>query len=461
MKDIHSHILYGIDDGAKTLEESIEILKKASTRGVTDIILTPHYILDSIYTANITEKKQRLKKLNQKLKELNININLYLGNEVYIDSSLSSKLRSISTLNNSRYLLIELPLNNKCLILEEVLYQLKQKNLIPIIAHPERYTSYNEDYSFFENLIKKGCLLQGNIGSIYGDYGKKSQKMIKELLKRGMIHFLGSDIHHSNSNIYNREIEKDLFKIVKSKKVVEDLLVNNTDKVINDILGVNVVNESEALELENSITISKKLYFGVKRMVDIFFALIGIIFLLPITIIVKLMYLITKDTNSIFYTQKRVGKNGKLIYIYKFRSMVPNADEELKKLLKKKKYKKEWEANQKLENDPRITKIGKILRKTSLDEMPQFINVLKGDMSFIGPRPLVVGELDSHNGNHEIYESVRPGITGWWAANGRSDIDYEERLDLEYFYAQNCSLLLDIKCFFKTIAVVFLKKGAK
>ena len=399
MKDIHSHILYGIDDGAKSLEESIEILKKASTRGVTDIILTPHYILDSIYTANITEKKQRLKELKQKLKELNININLYLGNEVYIDSSLSSKLRSISTLNNSRYLLIELPLNNKCLILEEVLYQLKQ--------------------------------------------------------------ILGSDIHHSSSNIYNREIEKDLFKIVKNKKIVEDLLVNNTDKVINDILGVNVVNESEALELENSITISKKLYFGVKRMVDIFFALIGIIFLLPITIIVKLMYLITKDTNSIFYTQKRVGRNGKLIYIYKFRSMVPNADEELKKLLKKKKYKKEWEANQKLENDPRITKIGKILRKTSLDEMPQFINVLKGDMSFIGPRPLVVGELDSHNGNHEIYESVRPGITGWWAANGRSDIDYEERLNLEYFYAQNCSLLLDIKCFFKTIAVVVMKKGVK
>lgn len=399
MKDIHSHILYGIDDGAKSLEESIEILKKASTRGVTDIILTPHYILDSIYTANITEKKQRLKELKQKLKELNININLYLGNEVYIDSSLSSKLRSISTLNNSRYLLIELPLNNKCLILEEVLYQLKQ--------------------------------------------------------------ILGSDIHHSSSNIYNREIEKDLFKIVKNKKIVEDLLVNNTDKVINDILGVNVVNESEALELENSITISKKLYFGVKRMVDIFFALIGIIFLLPITIIVKLMYLITKDTNSIFYTQKRVGRNGKLIYIYKFRSMVPNADEELKKLLKKKKYRKEWEANQKLENDPRITKIGKILRKTSLDEMPQFINVLKGDMSFIGPRPLVVGELDSHNGNHEIYESVRPGITGWWAANGRSDIDYEERLNLEYFYAQNCSLLLDIKCFFKTIAVVVMKKGVK
>jgi lipopolysaccharide/colanic/teichoic acid biosynthesis glycosyltransferase len=221
------------------------------------------------------------------------------------------------------------------------------------------------------------------------------------------------------------------------------------------------VNESEVLELDSDIKISKRCYFVIKRVVDIIFSLIGMVFLIPLVFVIKIMYLISKDTDSIFYTQQRVGKDGELIYIYKFRSMILNADEELKKLLKNKKYKKQWDANQKLENDPRITKIGKILRKTSLDEMPQFINVLKGDMSFIGPRPLVVGELDSHSGNHELYESVRPGITGWWAANGRSDIDYKERLDLEYYYAKNCSILLDIKCFFKTIAVVFLKKGAK
>lgn len=221
------------------------------------------------------------------------------------------------------------------------------------------------------------------------------------------------------------------------------------------------MNESEVLELDSDIKISKRCYFVIKRVVDIIFSLIGMVFLIPLVFVIKIMYLISKDTDSIFYTQQRVGKDGELIYIYKFRSMILNADEELKKLLKNKKYKKQWDANQKLENDPRITKIGKILRKTSLDEMPQFINVLKGDMSFIGPRPLVVGELDSHSGNHELYESVRPGITGWWAANGRSDIDYKERLDLEYYYAKNCSILLDIKCFFKTIAVVFLKKGAK
>ena len=141
--------------------------------------------------------------------------------------------------------------------------------------------------------------------------------------------------------------------------------------------------------------------------------------------------------------------------------MVPNADEVLKKLLKQKKYKKEWDKNQKLENDPRITKIGRILRKTSLDELPQFINVLKGDMSLIGPRPLVKGELDKHKGDHAIYESVKPGITGWWACNGRSATTYEKRLELEYYYIKNMSLLLDIKCIFLTIKAVIGKSGAK
>ena len=141
--------------------------------------------------------------------------------------------------------------------------------------------------------------------------------------------------------------------------------------------------------------------------------------------------------------------------------MVVNADEVLKELLKDPKYKKEWDENQKFENDPRITKMGKILRKTSLDEVPQFINVLKGDLSLIGPRPLVEGELDAHNGNHEIYEAVKPGITGWWAANGRSATTYEKRLELEYYYVKHCSILLDIKCVFRTIKAVVFKTGAK
>ncbi|MBR2997842.1 MAG: sugar transferase [Bacilli bacterium] len=207
----------------------------------------------------------------------------------------------------------------------------------------------------------------------------------------------------------------------------------------------------------------KKKYFYrfIKRTFDIICSIIGVILLLPITLVVKLAYIFTGDFKSIFYTQNRVGKNGKIIHLFKYRSMVPNADEKLKELLKDPKYKKEWKKYRKLDNDPRITGIGKILRKTSLDEFPQFINILIGDMSLIGPRPLVEGELDENNGDHELYESVRPGLTGWWACNGRSAHDYQSRLDLEYYYVKNCSIWLDIKCIFKTIGAVFTFDGAK
>ena len=192
------------------------------------------------------------------------------------------------------------------------------------------------------------------------------------------------------------------------------------------------MNGETALESTNSFSIRKTLYFIIKRLFDIVCSLIGCIFLLPIALIVKISYVLNKDYAPIFFSQDRIGKNGKTFKFYKFRSMVVNADEVLKELLKDPKYKKEWDENQKFENDPRITKMGKILRKTSLDEVPQFINVLKGDLSLIGPRPLIEGELDAHNGNHEIYEAVKPGITGWWAANGRSATTYEKRLELEY-----------------------------
>ena len=219
--------------------------------------------------------------------------------------------------------------------------------------------------------------------------------------------------------------------------------------------------DSSTEYLTHDISIKKYLYFGVKRLFDILIALIGCLFLLPVILIVKISYLLHKDFDSIFFRQKRIGKNGKEFNLYKFRSMVPNADEVLKELLKDSKYKEEWDLNQKFEHDPRITSMGNILRKTSLDELPQFINILIGDMSLIGPRPLVPGELDSHNGNHELYESVRPGISGWWAANGRSATTYERRLELEYYYVQHCSLILDIRCVFRTIKVVIFKTGAK
>ena len=207
--------------------------------------------------------------------------------------------------------------------------------------------------------------------------------------------------------------------------------------------------------------IKKRFYLIIKRLSDVLFSLIGVVLLIPIAFIIKLFYVFTGDFHPIIYSHDRVGKDGKIFKMYKFRSMVYNADEELKRVLKIKKYRDEWNKFQKITDDPRITKIGKLLRKTSLDEFPQFINVLLGDLSLIGPRPLVPGELSKHRGNHKIYESIRPGITGLWAVNGRSATTYKKRLELEYYYIQNMGFKLDFLCIIKTIKVIVCRNGAK
>ena len=209
-----------------------------------------------------------------------------------------------------------------------------------------------------------------------------------------------------------------------------------------------------------TFTPGQMIYMGIKRIADIIFGLIGLVILVPIMLGVKLANLASGDKARIFYRHDRVGQNGKTIRILKFRSMVPNADERLKELLKQERYRKEWEENQKLDDDPRITKIGRFIRKTSIDELPQLLNVLAGDMSLVGPRPLVKGELEAHGGL-KLYERVKPGITGWWGCNGRSNIDYRERLELEYYYVKNCSLYLDILCIFRTMLAVLKKDGAQ
>ena len=203
----------------------------------------------------------------------------------------------------------------------------------------------------------------------------------------------------------------------------------------------------------------KMAYLAFKRICDFVIGLFGCILLLPVIIVVKISNLLSGDFAPIFYYQTRVGQYGKPFKLYKFRSMVPNADKILAELLEHEEYRKQWDANQKFDNDPRITKIGRILRKTSLDEMPQFINMLKGEMSLIGPRPLVVGELTAHDGL-TLYNRVKPGITGWWACNGRSNINYRERLELEYYYVKNCSLYLDLICIMRTVVAVIKREGA-
>lgn len=201
-----------------------------------------------------------------------------------------------------------------------------------------------------------------------------------------------------------------------------------------------------------------KTYDFVKRIIDIIISSIGLIICLPIFIIIALLIKIDSK-GPVFFKHKRIGKHGKKLEIYKFRTMIDNAEEAMKYFTEEQK--KEFKENFKLENDPRVTRVGKILRKTSLDELPQIINILKGEMSIIGPRPIVKNELEKYGKNQERFLSVAPGLTGYWAANGRSDVSYEERMALELYYVDNRSLLLDLKIFLKTIGSVLRGRGAK
>lgn len=211
-----------------------------------------------------------------------------------------------------------------------------------------------------------------------------------------------------------------------------------------------------------SVGLKETLYLIIKRLFDIICGLIGLIVLIPVSLIVKIIYICNKDFAPIFFTQNRIGKNGKEFKFYKYRSMVSNADEVLFRILKEdKELAKEYKINKKLKNDPRITKVGAFLRKTSLDELPQLINVLKGDMSIIGNRPYLPREKEDMGEYYNDIVKTKPGITGYWQVSGRSDLSFQERLELEQFYSNQTSLKLDIKIFFKTFAVVLLKKGAK
>lgn len=197
-----------------------------------------------------------------------------------------------------------------------------------------------------------------------------------------------------------------------------------------------------------------------KRFFDLLFTLP----LLPLMILLfTLIAFIIKITSRgpVIFTQERVGRNGKLFKIYKFRTMHCNAERELKKILKKNpQAQKEWQEKRKLKNDPRITKIGKILRKTSLDELPQFINVIKGEMSIVGPRPYLPSEIKDIQDYSHIILSVPPGITGLWQINGRSNTTFQERVELDCQYVNNFNLSLDIKIILKTIKVVLKGEGA-
>ena len=205
---------------------------------------------------------------------------------------------------------------------------------------------------------------------------------------------------------------------------------------------------------ESKIVKSKHyIYHFMKRTFDVLVSLFCLIFLIPITIFIKIAYMLTGDFNRVIYTQNRIGKDGKLFKLYKYRSMVPNAEEKLKELLKKdKKLAREYKINKKLDNDPRITKVGRLIRSTSIDELPQLLNILKGDMSFVGNRPYLPGEKKDMRNYFDDIVKTKPG---------RSRGTFEDRLKMEKYYSNHQGLRFDISIFLKTFKVVLGRDGAK
>lgn len=221
----------------------------------------------------------------------------------------------------------------------------------------------------------------------------------------------------------------------------------------------NLKKTSESIK--KILKITKVLQLSVKRAFDIIFSIIGIMLLIPVSLIIKIINLITKNKGSVFYQHIRVGKNGKEFTMLKYRTMYDGADKDLEIVFSEnKKYKEEWENSFKIQKDPRVTKVGKFLRKASIDEIPQFLNVLKGDMSIVGPRPVTYKELERFGTAKDKVLSMKPGITGYWATHGRTNTTYEERVKMEKSYVDNFSIFLDFRILLRTIITVIRKEGA-
>lgn len=228
-----------------------------------------------------------------------------------------------------------------------------------------------------------------------------------------------------------------------------------------DVRNDDILYRAEVLELPkkgmHELFKTRNIYKYFKVLMDLLLSTIALVVLSPVFLIISIMIKIDSK-GKVFFKHKRIGRGGKTIYIYKFRTMVENAEELIKQFTPEQM--KEFKENFKLENDPRITRVGKFLRKTSLDELPQLINIIKGDLSIIGPRPVIEEELEKYGNNKEKFLSVMPGLTGYWAANGRSCTTYEQRMSMELYYVDNISFKLDAKIFFKTIISVIKREGA-
>lgn len=232
--------------------------------------------------------------------------------------------------------------------------------------------------------------------------------------------------------------------------------MRNEEVAIEQEIAIDTLLQAKKNYARNQIVL--KIEKVLKRTIDIIGGVFGGLLLIPITLGVFIANRMIGDRGPIFYVQERIGKNGKLFKMYKYRSMVVGAEEILEKYLEenveaRREYKK-------LKRDPRTTKVGRFIRKTSLDEFPQFINVLKGQMSLVGPRPYLPSEKKDMNGFYKQITSCKPGLTGFWQVNGRSDVTFNDRLDLDMNYYYNHCLKLDLKILKKTVEKFVKREGA-
>jgi protein-tyrosine phosphatase len=234
--DIHNHLLFGVDDGMPTMEGSIEVLTDMYKYGYSSVILTPHYITNSRYNSSAKENFHRLKLLRDELKNRNIPLKLYLGNEIFIDDNIYELLKNgeIYSLNGTSYILVELPMDGEYSDYIEVFKDLMSKGCHVILAHPERYLAFQKDYKKVNELIKIGVYLQSNIDSLIGKYGPAAEKMIKKLLSEKKIAFLATDIHRRKHNYTDWNKAKEIALKYISEDEYDTLVHKNPSQLVSD-----------------------------------------------------------------------------------------------------------------------------------------------------------------------------------------------------------------------------------
>ena len=233
MIDIHSHVLPGIDDGAENFADSVAILRGLSQQGITDVIATPHYVTSSSYKSTAVVNQQLLKALNHQVKLAKIPIRVYLGNEIYIDPQIASLLRvnHISPLAGSRFVLVELPMSGEYVDYSDILMSLVYEGYQVILAHPERYHTIQNNFTIAEELVEQGILLQCNLGSFIGQYGRHAKKTVRKLAKKHMIFAFGTDIHRQRDYSEITLAQRKLRRYYK-KDELNQVLVKNPAMII-------------------------------------------------------------------------------------------------------------------------------------------------------------------------------------------------------------------------------------